>query len=93
MKMLRVVGHLIVLQFVSVRFGVSSAMGVVPVARHVIHNRVHVNSDTDFVASRGHVDELLFRAGPRDPQVRNRLITFPPWPVVDHQVLLQRRHL
>ena len=93
MKMLLVVGHLIVLEFVRVRPGVSSAVGVVPVAGHVIQYSVHVNSDTGFVASRDHVDELLLRAGPRGPQVRNRLVTFPPRPVVDHQVLLQRRHL
>lgn len=93
MKVLRVVWHLIVLEFVRVRPGHSSAVGVVPVAGHVIQNSVHVNSDAGFVASRDHVDKLLLRAGPRDPQVRNRLVTFPPWPVVDHQVLLQRRYL
>lgn len=88
MEMLSVVRHLIIFVLVRVCSGDSSAMSIVQIAGHVIQDSVYVNSDTSFVASCNHIDKFFFRAGSRSPKVGNWLVTFPPWPVSDHQILL-----
>lgn len=84
------VGHLRIVEVIRVRPRVSCSVCVVPITGHMVHYNVHIDPYTRFVASRHHIDELFSRARSRDPFVGNRLITFPPWPLVDHNVLLYR---
>lgn len=87
-EIFRGVGHLGIVEIVRVRPRISCPVCVVPIAGHVVHDNVHVDPHTRLVTSRYHVDELLSRARSSDPFVGNWLITFPPWPLVNHYVLL-----
>lgn len=92
-KICACVRHCRIAKVKSVRRRAAGAPCILVIGSHVIEHYVDENSHVDVVAPANHVPEFLRRTRSRVPDVRYRLITFPPRSVGYNYVFLNRGNL
>jgi len=80
-------------EVVCIRCRTAGALCDIVITSHMIEHYVDVNPYAGVVTPANHLLKFVRRARPRLPDIRYRLVTFPPWSIAYDHILLDRRNL